>query len=81
MVVIAGNYSNYDNWRIRHNLLPEHYPYVDKLRHLRGLNESKAEIILADRWESSPIFDDRKTQGVLDIQFPSWRDQIVVEVF
>jgi len=63
-LVIAGNYSEYLNWR-KKNLSVTHCKYVERVEDIRGINGFFANIILYGNYENNPVYNTVSMRNLL----------------
>ena len=63
-LVIAGNYSEYLNWR-KKNPSVTHCKYVERIEDLRGVNGFFANIILYGNYENNPVYNTVSMRNLL----------------
>lgn len=63
-LVIAGNYSEYLNWR-KENPSIRYCTYVEKIEDVEGVNGFLANIILYGNYENNPVYRTKKIRKLL----------------
>ncbi|PZO44491.1 MAG: hypothetical protein DCF19_01705 [Pseudanabaena frigida] len=63
-LVIAGNYSEYLNWR-KENPSVRSCKYVERIEDVRGVNGFLADIILYGNYENNPVYNTLQMRDLL----------------
>lgn len=63
-LVIAGNYSEYLNWR-KENPSIRYCTYVERVEDLQGINGFLAKVILYGNYANNPVYHTKKMQKLL----------------
>ncbi|WP_271254164.1 hypothetical protein [Pseudanabaena sp. Chao 1811] len=63
-LVIAGNYSEYLNWR-KENPSIRYCTYVERVEDLRGINGFLAKVILYGNYENNPVYHTKQMRKLL----------------